>query len=68
MRPETVSREEVRREALGQTVDVDIAEIVIERLERHGALRMLPVAKELRRGPRKVRWQVNPSSGRISGN
>ena len=59
-RPLTVSREEMRREALGQTVNADTADSVIERLEQHGALRMLPVVKESRRGPRKVRWQVNP--------
>ena len=60
MRPETVSREEVRREALGQTVDADTADSVLERLERYGAVRMLPVVKEARRGPRRLRWQVNP--------
>jgi hypothetical protein len=60
MRLETVSREEVRREALCQTVDAAAAERVIERLERYGVVRMLPVANEARRGPRKLRWQVNP--------
>jgi hypothetical protein len=59
MRPQTVSREEVRREALCQTVDADTAESVIERLERDGVLRLLPVMKESRSGPRKLRWEVN---------
>ncbi|HEY2870988.1 MAG TPA: hypothetical protein VGJ56_03670, partial [Reyranella sp.] len=60
MRLETVSREEVRREALCQTVDAAAAERVIERLERYGAVRMLTIVKEARRGPHKRRWQVNP--------
>jgi Protein of unknown function (DUF3987) len=68
VRPPTISREEVRREALGQTVDADAAERVIERLERYGAVRMLPVVKESRRGPAKVRWQVNPELWGIAGN
>ena len=58
MRLETVSREEVRREALGQTVDADTAESVLDRLEQYGAVRMLPAVKEARRGPRKLRWQT----------
>jgi hypothetical protein len=59
VRPPVVSREEVRREALGQTVNADAADTVIERLEQYGALRLLPIVKDSRRGPRKVRWQVN---------
>jgi hypothetical protein len=59
-RPGTVSREQMRREALGQSVNADGADAVIERLEQYGALRMQPVDKEERRGPRKLRWQVNP--------
>jgi hypothetical protein len=61
MRPEMISREEVRREALGQTVDADTADRVLERLEQYGAVRMLPVVKESRRGPRRLRWEVNPA-------
>jgi hypothetical protein len=60
MRPETVSREEVRREALSQAVDADAAESVIERLEQQGVLRMLEPQANRGGGPRRRRWQVNP--------
>lgn len=61
MRPQTISREEVRREALGQRVDADTAEGLLERLEQYGAVRM--VRSEAGRGvgrPRR-RWEVNPA-------
>jgi hypothetical protein len=58
--PGAVSREEIRREALCQTVDADTVEDLIERLERHGVLRPLPVKSGSGRGPRKRRWEVNP--------
>jgi hypothetical protein len=57
MRPEMISREEVRREALGRSVDAETAESVIERLEQYGALRMLTTQT---RGRPRRRWQVNP--------
>jgi hypothetical protein len=60
MRPDTVSREEVRREALGQAVDADTAESVIERLEQHGVVRMLQPEANRGGGPRRRRWEVNP--------
>jgi hypothetical protein len=60
LRPQTVSREEVRREGLNQSVDADTAEGVIERLEQHGVLRMLEPQASRGGGPRRRRWQVNP--------
>jgi hypothetical protein len=60
MRPDTVSREEVRREALGNTVDADTAEGVIERLERYGALRLLKPPGERGAGRPRRRWEANP--------
>ncbi len=59
-RPQTVSREEVRREALCQGVDADTAEGVIEQLEQQGVLRMLEPQANRGGGPRRRRWQVNP--------
>jgi hypothetical protein len=61
LRAQTVSREDVRREALCQTVDADTAESVIERLEQYGVLRLSPVEASRTRGPRKRRWEVNPA-------
>jgi hypothetical protein len=58
MRPDVVSREEVRRDALGKTVDADTAESVIERLEGYGALRMLK--PQTSGGRPRRRWEVNP--------
>jgi hypothetical protein len=58
-RVEVASREDVRREALCQSVDAEAAESVIERLERYGVLRPSPIETPVRRGPRKRRWQVN---------
>jgi hypothetical protein len=60
MRPDTISREEVRREALSQAVDADTAESVIERLEQYGVLRMLEPQRVGSRGPSRRRWAVNP--------
>jgi hypothetical protein len=59
-RPEMISREEVRRDALGQAVDAETAENVIERLERYGVLRMLPPQTGRGGGRPRRRWQVNP--------
>jgi len=54
-----ISREEVRREALGQSVNADGAQQVIYRLERAGLLRALSYEPA---GPGRParRWQVNP--------
>lgn len=60
MRPPMISREEVRREALGQAVNADIAESVIERLEQYGVLRMLPPQTGRSGGRPRRRWEVNP--------
>ncbi|HYD05764.1 MAG TPA: hypothetical protein VEC60_08560, partial [Reyranella sp.] len=60
VRPDMVSREEIRREALCQTVDAQAAEALIERLERYGALRPRAIETSARRGPHKRRWEVNP--------
>jgi hypothetical protein len=60
MRLDVVSREEVRREGLGQTVDADTAESVIERLERYGVLRMLKPHANRGGGRPRRRWEVNP--------
>ena len=60
VRPEMVSREEVRREALAQTVDADTAEDVIERLERYGAVRRLLPQTGRDGGRPRRRWEVNP--------
>ena len=60
MRPQVVSREEVRREALSHSVDAETAERVIERLEQHGVLRMLTPQTGPAGGRPRRRWQVNP--------
>ena len=60
MRPQIVSREEVRREALAHAADAEAAERIIERLEQHGVLRMLEPQTNRSGGPRRRRWQVNP--------
>jgi len=55
-----VSREDIRREALLQSVDAEAAEHVIDRLETAGVLRILALQAEQRRGPRRRRWEVHP--------
>jgi hypothetical protein len=60
VRAESVSREEIRREALSQSVDADTAEALIERLERYGVLRPSTAQGSHRGGPRKRRWAVHP--------
>jgi hypothetical protein len=54
-----VSREEVRREALGRTVNANQAEQVLHRLTEFGVVRALPAAPNGGRPAR--RWQVNPA-------
>jgi len=60
LRPDTISREEVRREALGNTIDAETAETVIERLERYGALRLRATQANRSVGRPRRRWEVNP--------
>jgi hypothetical protein len=52
-----VSREQIRTEAMGSTVDAEGADRLIARLERGGVLRLLPTPKARHR-PAK-RWAVN---------
>jgi len=54
-----VSREDIRRDALGQTVDADGADGVIARLVDGNVLRALPSNPGPGRRPK--RWAVNPS-------
>ena len=65
VREPLVSREDVRREALGQSVDAEGAEEVLARLEAGGVLRPLPAAGSTRGGPRRRRWEVNPAVGAV---
>ena len=55
-----VSREDIRRDALCQTVNSEGADQVIARLEAGGVLRPLAVQSGERGGPRRRRWEVNP--------
>ncbi len=63
VRAPEVSREEVRREALCQSVDADGAEEVLARLEAAGFLRPLAAGGSAKGGPRRRRWEVNPQIG-----
>ncbi|HTG20926.1 MAG TPA: DUF3987 domain-containing protein [Reyranella sp.] len=56
-----VSREDVRRHALGRSLDADCTDLVLERLCALGALRprMLVLSAQGGRPPR--RWEVNPA-------
>lgn len=58
-----ISREDVRREALGQSVDAEGAEEVMARLEAGGLLRALPLTGAAKGGPRRRRWEVHPELG-----
>jgi hypothetical protein len=60
VRAPQVSREDVRREALCQSVDADGAEEVLARLEAGGFLRPVAATGSTRGGPRRRRWEVNP--------
>jgi len=55
-----VSREDIRRDALCQTVNSEGADQVIARLEAGGVLRPLAAQSGERGGPRRRRWDVNP--------
>jgi hypothetical protein len=57
----SISRQDVRREALGQALDARQTLQVLERLERAGCVRRLATAAGPGGGPRPLRWDVNPS-------
>ena len=59
-----ISREDVRREALSQTVSAEGAEDVLARLEAGGFLRPLQMTGAARGGPRRRRWAVHPQLAR----
>ena len=54
-----VSREDIRRDALGQSLTA--SKTVIHRLEAAGILRRTDTGSSPRGGPRVRRWQVNPA-------
>ncbi len=56
-----VSREDIRRDALCQTVNAEGAEHVIARLEAGGVLRSIRAEAGGSRGPLRRRWEVNPA-------
>ncbi len=55
-----LSREDVRRTALGQTVDAREADRVLARLVEGGVLRRLAADSHPQGGRPALRWQVNP--------
>lgn len=55
-----LSREDVRRTALGQTVDAREADRVLARLVEAGVLRRLAADRRPQGGRPALRWQVNP--------
>ena len=66
MRAPQISREDVRREALCQSVDAWGAEEVLARLEAGGVLRPLMATGSSKGGPRRRRWEVNPAVSAVS--
>lgn len=62
----TLSREDVRRTALGDTVNAREADGVIERLVEAGVLRRLPSESGPKGGRPALRWQVSPLLARSS--
>jgi hypothetical protein len=56
-----VSREDVRRTALGQTVNASEADRVLARLTRAGVLRLLAAEAQPQKGRPALRWEVNPA-------
>ena len=56
-----VSREDIRRDALAQSVTAVETDIVLYRLEEVGILRLIDSGSSPRGGPRARRWQVNPA-------
>ncbi len=61
VRPKAISREDIRREALCQSVNAEAADQVIERLEIAGMVRPVPSEALGRRGPLRRRWEINPA-------
>lgn len=57
----TVSKTDVRRTALGQTVSAKETDLVLARLVEAGVLRALDSKDPGRRGRPQLRWRVNPS-------
>jgi hypothetical protein len=60
-RPADVSREDVRRRALGRTLDAARTERVLERLCASGALRSKLLVFSVQGGRPARRWEVNPA-------
>jgi hypothetical protein len=60
LRTPEISREDVRRQALCQTVNAEGAEDVLARLEAGGVLRPLQATGSAKGGPRRRRWAVHP--------
>ena len=58
---ELVSREELRRDALGQSVDAGETDRVIQRLEAGGVLRLSAASLIPNGGRPAKRWTVNPA-------
>ena len=56
-----VSREDIRRTALGQTVNASEADQVLARLTEAGVLRLIATAQPSQRGRPALRWEVNPA-------
>jgi hypothetical protein len=55
-----VSREQVRREALGQRLDADRTTVLLDRLVKAGWLRQIQQPASRTAGRKKQRWEVNP--------
>jgi hypothetical protein len=66
-RRSVVSRTEVRRTALGRTVDARGAERVVARLVEAGVLQPLASEKRPQGGRPMLRWQVNPMLAAAQG-
>jgi hypothetical protein len=58
---EEVSREELRREALGQAIDAGETDLVIRRLEAGGVMRLSTFEQGAKGGRATKRWAVNPA-------
>jgi hypothetical protein len=56
-----VSREDIRRTALGQTVNASEADRVLARLTEAGVLRAIAPESGPKGGRPALRWQVNPA-------
>jgi hypothetical protein len=60
-RLESVSREDVRRTALGQTVTASETDRILARLTDAGVLRPIATPQPAQRGRPALRWEVNPA-------